>query len=235
MLIGIWLFLRIYNRHFLTNSFFVGNLLVDCTTFHFELANLSNPHSFTDLLQINILPKGPVSQAFLKRGISDLGQAMEWMKLLPYGRNPDKQNLLSVFDDGCGTCSTKHALIKQLAVEQQVTNLKLFLGIFRMNSSNTPKAAHTLSMHGVDYIPEAHCYLKWKEQILDLTTATSSPADFLPDLIEEMEIQPDQIAGFKISWHKDYLKRWLSESNLPYSPEEIWAIREQCIQDLSKY
>ena len=64
------------------------------------MPNLSNPHVSTDLLRANILAKGPVSQAFLEIGLSDFGQAMEWMKQLSYGRNPNKQNLLTVFDDG---------------------------------------------------------------------------------------------------------------------------------------
>ena len=197
------------------------------------MAILSNPHLFKDLFRVNILPKGPVSQAFLDRGITDLGQAMVWMKQLPYGRNPDKHNLLTVFADGCGTCSTKHALIKQLTVEQQVTDLKLFLGIFRMHAGNTPKVARTLASNGLEYIPEAHCYLKRERQIIDLTSASSSPNDFVHDLLEEMVIQPNQIASFKISWHREYLKRWLTESKLPFSPDEIWSIREQCIEDLS--
>jgi hypothetical protein len=83
------------------------------------MANLSTLHISTDLLRTNILAEGPVSHAFLNRGISGFGQAMEWIKQLPYVRNPDKQNLLTVFSDGCGTCSTKHALIKLLELSKK--------------------------------------------------------------------------------------------------------------------
>ena len=35
-------------------------------------------------------------------------------------------------------------------------------------------------------------------------------------------------------FHKNFLKKWISDENIPYSLEEIWQIREQCIKDLQK-
>lgn len=71
-------------------------------------------------------------------------------------------------------------------------------------------------------------------QILDFTKNNSSENDFINDLLEEIEIQPHQINQFKIEFHKNYLKNWLSEnSDIPYSLNELWKIRELCIQPLS--
>ncbi|OYU84688.1 MAG: hypothetical protein CFE24_05145 [Flavobacterium sp. BFFFF2] len=67
--------------------------------------------------------------------ISHFQQAADFVKQLPYGRNLDKENLVSVLSDGCGTCSSKHALIKQLAIENQFESLKLCMGLFKMNRS----------------------------------------------------------------------------------------------------
>ncbi|WP_312196120.1 hypothetical protein [Epilithonimonas vandammei] len=109
-----------------------------------------------------------------------------------------------------------------------------------MNGNNTPKIKSVLETlrepqsESLNYIPEAHNYLKFKNQILDFTKKNSSENDFINDLLEETEIQPHQINQFKIEFHKNYLKKWLSEHpEIHYSLDELWNIRELCIAHLS--
>jgi len=109
-----------------------------------------------------------------------------------------------------------------------------------MNGRNTPKIKTILETlrepqsDSLEYIPEAHNYLKFKNQILDFTKKNSSEDDFINDLLEEIEIQPHQINQFKIEFHKNYLRKWLVENREnPYSLDELWKIRELCIQVLS--
>lgn len=182
----------------------------------------------------DIKPTGQISKEFLDRNILTFEQAALFVKQLPYGRNADKKNLVSIFSDNCGTCSTKHALVKSLADENNFERIKLVVGLFRMDENNTPKISATLKKNMLEFIPEAHCYLKFEDIILDLTKVNSNPSDFLNDLIEEVEISPNQITDYKVNYHKNYLTSWLdTNKQLPYTLNEIWKIREQCIQDLS--
>ncbi len=175
-----------------------------------------------------------ISQLFLKNHCSDFHSASEFVRNLPYRRNLNKDNLNTVFIDECGTCSTKHALLKTLAEDNNQPDFKLILGIFRMNGNNTPKIKPVLEAYNVDCIPEAHNYLKFNNQILDFTKKHSSEIDFIDDLLEETEIQPHQISQFKIEFHKNYLRKWLAENpRIQYPLEELWKIREQCIEALS--
>jgi len=175
-----------------------------------------------------------VSQAFRDRNINSFQEAIHFVSHLPYGRNADKTKFVTVLADGRGTCSTKHALLLSLARENDVPRVSLFIGIFRMNAINTPLVTHTLHTYALDYIPEAHCYLKINGEILDVTNGIANGDSFLPDLLEEQEIVPEQIGEFKISYHKDYLAKWLRENPaIPYSLKELWDIREQCIRDLA--
>jgi hypothetical protein len=125
-------------------------------------------------------------------------------------------------------------VLKQLAIENSRNDLALMLGIFKMNAHNTPKITHILQQYNLSYIPEAHNYLKFEEQILDYTFPNSSGNNFEQDLLEEIIIQPNQISNFKVAYHTAYLKKWLVGNFIPYSLEEIWNIRELCIQQLSK-
>lgn len=188
----------------------------------------------TDNLNFDIKPVGTTSRKFLALNISNFNEATKFVRQLAYGRNENKADLTTVFTDNCGTCSTKHALLKQLSDENNFNDLKLIIGLFRMNSDNTPKISATLRQNKLDYIPEAHNYLKYGNQILDFTNKTSKPADFEGELIEEIEIQPDQIADFKVNYHKQYLTKWLDKQKaINLTLDQLWKIREQCIADLS--
>ncbi len=180
-----------------------------------------------------IIADGKVSTAFRERGITDFSGAIEWVTDLPYGRNADKQNPVTVFDDGCGTCGTKHALLKQLADENSAEDVQLILCVFKMSRENTPSIKTILDKYGLPYMPEAHNYLRVGGEIVDATKRNWSVLQFLDDVIWEQEIQPDQITGFKVSHHKHVLSEWLAEHpEIPYTLTELYAIREQCIAAL---
>lgn len=182
----------------------------------------------------NIKPKGKISGHFLKNYIQTFKQATGFIQNLPYGRNANKEDLSTLFADGCGTCSTKHAILKLLADENNFKGISLVCGLFKMNGKNTPEIAERLTEHGLEYLPEAHNYLKYEDRIYDFTTPALKGFDFADDLIEEIEIRPDQITEYKVNYHKQFLKSWLeTNSNIKYSLSELWSIREQCIQDLT--
>jgi hypothetical protein len=155
------------------------------------------------------------------------------IKHMRYGRNANKHDLITVFTDNCGTCSTKHALLKQLADEQGHTDIQLILGLIKMSAQSMPEVTHTLQKNNLAFIPEAHNYLKYNGRRFDLMKSSSTASAFEQGLLEEMEIRPDQVTEFKVSYHQAYLKNWLAEhpqSGLDF--ETLWIIREQCIKDL---
>lgn len=175
-----------------------------------------------------------ISQEFLKKEISTFSGATHFVANLDYGRNANKGDLKTVFADNCGTCSTKHALLKKLANENGFNEIKLFLGIFKMNSKNTIEISQTLKKNKLEFIPEAHNYLKFENQIFDFTKPDSKASDFENDLILEIEILPEQIANYKIEFHRKYLKDWLTKNQeIKFDLEDIWKIREECILDLA--
>lgn len=185
----------------------------------------------TGLPDFAINPPGQVSMEFLTRNISTLHQACTYVKYMAYGRNVDRSHPTLVFSDNCGTCSTKHALLKRLADENNFKDLKLVMGLYKMSPANTSAVSVTLKKYGLEYIPEAHNYLKYEDRIFDFTKITGF--DFMNDLLEETEILPEQIGEYKISYHKNYLSDWLSrQDNVSYTLDELWEIREQCIRDL---
>lgn len=163
----------------------------------------------------------------------DFNALIEKVKDIPYGRNTNRNDFSLVLSENKGTCSSKHAFLKDFADKNNIENVKLYIGIFKMNEQNT-KIGTILSSRNIDYIPEAHCYLKINGNPVDVTTTASFYEKIKDEIIEEIQIIPSQVADFKVDYHKNFLKKWIVETKQSISFEEIWNLRELCISKLSE-
>ena len=189
---------------------------------------------------INLVPDFELSaDAELSNICRSLGkqqyhQVIQHVFELPYRRNSSKEDLSLVFKEACGTCSSKHAVLVQLALENGFDKIQLILGMYRMSAANTPGVATVLDQYQLAYLPEAHNYIKYQEQRIDLTNLSSTNVSPFDSLYEEIQIQPEQIGQFKMNYHRQFLANWLRTENKHYNLEEIWSIREACIAALAK-
>src|SRR5215510_7093760 len=117
---------------------------------------------------------GPDSVALLRLGCQSYRSAARYLHALPYGRNADRADFRLVLSEKRGTCSTKHALLAALGIEQRIA-VELTLGIYDMDERNTPGVGRILSAHGLDRLPEAHCYLRYAGRRVDITRPGLSP------------------------------------------------------------
>lgn len=156
-----------------------------------------------------------------------------FVKSLPYGRPKNSADFTAVLIENKGTCSTKHAFLKQVAIENKEEDIQLFIGLYKMNNANTKGVGSVLKNYNLDYIPEAHTYLKINGVISDFTSTTISSEPFENTLLQETEIQPNQVGDFKVTYHQNYLKQWIKDKHLNHNFDTLWRIRELCIQELS--
>jgi hypothetical protein len=175
---------------------------------------------------------GPFTSLFQTAGIHDFAAAARHVLTLPYGRIADRKKLRLVLEEGRGSCTTKHALLAELAREQGI-EVHLTLGIYEMSERNTPGVGRVLSAHGLEYIPEAHCYLRHDSGRIDVTGVPAG-AEPIDHFLHEEPITVDQIGAYKQDLHQRFLHDWvtLTDSVRGRSLEEIWRIREACIAAL---
>lgn len=177
--------------------------------------------------------QGRLTPLALEKGISNLAACMSHLRALPYGRNTNRNDLSLVFVEGKGTCSSKHAALKTIAIEQEMHRVQLVLCIYKMNSRNTPGIGGHIADASLDFIPEAHCYLDIDGEKIDLTTVSASLTKIEKDILYEEIILPDQVSQYKINVHKKYIQDWLSAEKIEKTFEEVWSVRERCIAALS--
>lgn len=172
---------------------------------------------------------GETGRRFAVLGVRRYREAARYVRSLPYGRTSDRSDWRLVLEEGRGTCSTKHALLAELARENG-SPVSLVLGFYEMDGDNTPGVGGVLAAHGLRCVPEAHCYLAHDGRRMDLTRegAGDGPARFL----YEEEIEPRQIGAHKVEAHREFVGRWAGSRGL--DPARVWRAREGCIAALTE-
>lgn len=196
---------------------------------------VSDPDNFKVVFSVKQLTFNSTDNltALIKeKEIKNWSDLIEYTRNLPYGRNLNREDFSLVIKENKGTCSSKHSFLKKVADLNEFENVKLILGMYRMDNLNTPKIGNTILENGLEYIPEAHCYLKLNNQRIDITSNNSDIENLIDDIIEEIEIKPEQVNKFKVDYHKQYLHNWINENEIEMGFDKIWEIREQCIKKL---
>jgi len=192
--------------------------------------------SWNALPDIALAASGEISGAFMAVGARDFRSAARYVNALPYGRNSSRIEPLIVMLEGRGTCSTKHALLRRLAREQRL-EVALVIGIYHMTERNTPGVGRVLAASGLEYLPEAHCYLRYLGDRIDVTREMAGgAAEPIARFLHEEDISPEQISKYKIALHQRWMREWIASADAPRGLgfAELWKIREACIAALGQ-
>jgi len=169
-----------------------------------------------NLPKVKLKPGLEISDLFADMGLVSFQDCVSYIHQLPYGRNSNRGDYISVIKDNKGTCSTKHALIKTLADELGIS-LSLVLGIFLTTSDYDIRIKPILDKYNIPGIPEAHSFLQYNGCYFDITFPGEVVFPKESDIIEKCFITPEQIGSFKIQKHSAFINRWIAENKLPYS------------------
>ncbi|MNU91155.1 hypothetical protein D3C71_810380 [compost metagenome] len=177
----------------------------------------------------------PYSAAFRNLGINTFVGACGFVAQLPYGRNANREDFSLVLSEKKGTCSSKHALLAEVALENAHPEIELIAGIFLMSGETHTKLTPFFENKPYDTLPECHCYLRFKGERFDFTDTSNALERISPKLVREQRIDPNQVSDWKVVIHKDYLQRWLNRNPaLGMTLEDVWKEREEAISILSK-
>jgi hypothetical protein len=173
---------------------------------------------------------GPVGDAFRQLGISRFEHAAQYVANLRYGRTKGSTDVLSVLFQRCGTCSSKHALLKVAAEEANLLDVSLALCMFEMSEATTPGVGEVLSGHGLQCIPEAHCYLLSGGARFDFTGLPQGPVAIFDRLLHEEAVSVAEVLANKRTRHRDFVALWARDRGV--EPDTVWSVREACIERL---
>jgi hypothetical protein len=87
---------------------------------------------------------------------------------LPYGYNSDRDDLMILFKEKRGSCTTKHAVIATLAAELALPIHKK-VGIYAMTEALVTGTREILARYRLPYVPMLHCFLNYRDHRVDLS------------------------------------------------------------------
>jgi hypothetical protein len=105
---------------------------------------------------------------FLRLGIKSFQEAGRWVHELPYGYNSDRDDLMILFKEKMGTCTTKHAVIATLAAELGLP-ITRGVGVYPMTEAIVTGVDKILTEYSLPYVPMIHCFLEYGNCRVDLT------------------------------------------------------------------
>jgi hypothetical protein len=111
---------------------------------------------------------GIVSAEFLSMRIDSFQEACRYVYELPYGYNSDRDDLMILFKEKTGTCTTKHAVIATLGQELGLA-IQKNVGIYAMTEDIVTGTGKLLAEFSLPYIPMLHCFLVYARFRVDLT------------------------------------------------------------------
>lgn len=184
--------------------------------------------------QIMLNSNDDLTSDLLEAGVVTWDDIVRSVQCFHYGRNSNRGDLNLVWYERKGSCSSKHAFLKHVALLNDIPNIELILAFYRMDENNTPGIGTILSDNELSYIPEAHCYLRVNGKALDITNIHSDFNRYKNYIIESKVIQPNDVIENKVIWHKEFIRKWIEETQQSKYFDELWSIREACIAKLEK-
>lgn len=147
-----------------------------------------------------ITAAGVISDRFINLGINGFQEACRWVHELPYGYNSDRDDLMILFAEKMGTCTTKHAVIATLASELALP-IEKNIGVYAMTEQIVNGTDKILRQYGLPYVPMIHCFLVHGDHRVDLTEGNANGKNqAIDDFLHTERVIPN------ISAKDEYLK-----------------------------
>lgn len=153
-----------------------------------------------------INPAGKIGARFLQLNLLTFQAACEYVHRMPYGYNADRDDLMSLFREGQGTCTTKHAVIATLARELGLEIHKR-IGIYAMTEALVTGADAILRKYALPYLPMVHCFLASESHRVDLTEGNANGKNGPIDkFLYTVQVEPGILAKDEYLLYRKALK-----------------------------
>ncbi len=175
---------------------------------------------------------GRFSDYFIERHVASFHEVVRYLERLPYQRLNDPRDYELVLSEGGGTFTARHAILTQLANEQQVTGLALALCVYDLSGDHWTEVGNVLGQYGLHRLPEVCGCIKYRKQFYSLEDVTAAKSG----VVSAVDIVPVQIGNFKRRYHSNYLANWatLENTGQSWSVAQLWSIRDQCLSALAQ-
>jgi len=149
---------------------------------------------------------GIISAKFLSLGINKFIDACRYVHDLPYDHNSNRDDLMILFKENKGTCTTKHAVIATVAAELNLLIVKN-VGIYAMTEDIVTGTKEILAKYKLPYVPMVHCFLVYGEYRVDLSEGNDNGKNRpIEDFLYTQQVEPNISAKYEYLLYRKALK-----------------------------
>jgi hypothetical protein len=153
---------------------------------------------------------GLISNKFLKININTFLEACRFVHKMPYGYNSDRDDLLILFKENKGTCTTKHSVIGTLSAELGL-GIHKTIGIYAMTEAIVTGTKEILHTYALPFVPMVHCYLAHDGVRVDLTEGNDNGKNrSIETFLYTQRVQPNISAKNEYLLYRNALKDLLA-------------------------
>ncbi len=162
--------------------------------------------------ELSVFPDKPISNdgiisaKLLSLGINSFIDACRYVHKLPYAYNSDRDDLMILFKEKKGTCTTKHAVIATLAQELSLPIVKN-IGIYAMTEEIVTGTKEILTKYDLPYVPMVHCFLVYGKYRVDLSEDNNNGKNrSIEDFLYTQQVEPNISAKDEYLLYRKALK-----------------------------
>ncbi|NVM44388.1 MAG: hypothetical protein HWN79_05680 [Candidatus Lokiarchaeota archaeon] len=146
--------------------------------------------SYDKLPDVELKPVGELSKKFLDLGIKTFKDACNYVHNVDYGYNTDYEDRMILFKEKKGSCTSKHAVIAELAQELKIPLYK-YVYVYKLTEEITTGVQHILEKYDIPYVPMVHCFLVYEDYQFDLTEGNyNGKKKHIDNYIHAEEVDP---------------------------------------------
>ena len=149
---------------------------------------------------------GIISEKFLSIGIKSFIEACHYVHNLLYGYNSNRDDLMILFKENKGTCTTKHAVIATLAEELNLP-IEKNIGLYAMTEDIVTGTSEILAKYSLPYVPMVHCFLVYGKYRVDLSEGNNNGKNLsIEDFLFTQQVEPNISAKVEYLLYRKALK-----------------------------
>ncbi|UCE40012.1 MAG: hypothetical protein JSV17_11080 [Candidatus Aminicenantes bacterium] len=149
---------------------------------------------------------GNISAKFLSLGIKSFIEACRFVHALPYGYNTNRDDLMILFKENMGTCTTKHSVIATLAQELHLP-IEKNVGIYAMTEEIVTGTNEILAKYDLPYVPMVHCFLAYGDHRVDLSEGNNNGKNrSIEEFLYTQRVEPNIFAKDEYLLYRKALK-----------------------------
>lgn len=134
---------------------------------------------------------GIISAKFLSLGINRFVDACQYVQDLTYGYNTNRDDLMILFKENMGNCTTKHAVIATLADELNIPIEKI-VGVYAMSEEIVTGTGKILDKYDLPYVPMIHCFLAYGDYRVDLSEGNNNGKNTsIKEFLYTQQVEPN--------------------------------------------